>query len=189
MYLHLSKIKLLIFLNLQIIFESSYCGSYIPKDAGTCTHFTNSQEICCFLRGAFNGQYHSMCYPFSRATYYKLGRSVKINGFTYRLDCGSKRGATCGDVVNPKTYNDCGVYSNKKNSCCLYSYYANSTVNETNCVWLGTSDIGIITYYKTVNDTGTSDGTYLSSLQVICDSKFLWVNFGILALCFIGLVL
>ena len=77
----------------------------------------------------------------------------------------------------------------KKNSCCFYSYYANSTVNETNCVWLGTSDIGIITYYKTVNDSATSDGTYLSSLQVICDSKFLWVNFGILALCFIGLVL
>ena len=93
----------------------SYCGSYIPKDEGTCRHYTNLTEICCFLRGAFNGQYHSMCYPFSRATYYKLGRSVKINGFTYRLDCGSKRGATCGNVVNPKNYKDCGVYSNKKN--------------------------------------------------------------------------
>ena len=177
--------KSLIFLYITLSpILSSYCGSYIPKDESTCTHYTNSEQICCFLRGAFNGQYHSMCYPFNRATYYKLGRSVKINGFTYRLDCGSKRGATCGNVVNPKNYKDCGVYSNKKNSCCYYSYYANSTSNETNCVWLGNSDIGIIAYTKEVNQSNGKK--YNSSLTVICNGKFLKWDFWIFFLGFLA---
>ena len=159
---------------LILIFEKSkesYCGSYIPKDETTCGQYTNSTEICCFLRGAFNGQYHSMCYPFSRATYYKLATNVKINGFTYRLNCGNQRGASCGKVFNPKSYKDCGVYSNKGNSCCYYSYYANSTNNDTNCVWLGTSDVGIISYRKVITQNDGSN--YTSSLNVICDGCFL----------------
>ena len=177
----------LIFFLILIIKKSneSYCGSYIPKDEGTCRHYTNLTEICCFLRGAFNGQYHSMCYPFSRATYYKLGRYVKINGFTYRLDCGNQRGASCGDVFNPRSYKDCGVYSNKGNSCCFYSYYANSTNNDTNCVWLGTSDIGVISYRKVITQNDGSNFT--SSLNVICFGNFIKVNFLFL-LFFWGLI-
>ena len=58
---------------------ASYCGSYIPYNGDSCWQYTNSSSICCFLRGNFEGNYHTMCYPFSRDIYYKMSRSVKIN--------------------------------------------------------------------------------------------------------------
>ncbi len=142
---------------------SSYCGSYIPKNAGTCTQYTNSSHICCFLRGSFQGYYHSMCFPFTREIYYKMGRSVKVNGYTYRLDCGEQRGALCGEVINPIMYKDCSVYSTSSNSCCFYEYRFKTEYedheewdSDTNCLWLGTSAIGVMEY---------------RNLRVICSSQ------------------
>ena len=157
---------LLIFLIFSIIkyISSSYCGSYIPYDGSSCFQYTNESSICCFLRGNFEGNYHTMCYPFSRDIYYKMSRKVKINGYTYSVDCGSSRGTLCGDVVNPVSYKDCSIYSTKSNSCCFYKYYYKSGDNlseyeeETNCVWLGTGDIGEMSY---------------KNLQIICEEKIL----------------
>ena len=101
---------------------SSYCGSYIPKDESTCDKFTNSTSICCYLQGNFDGAPHSLCYPFERDFYYSLSRTVSLNSFRYKLNCGQKRGALCGQVVNPVTYKDCSIFSKSKNSCCFYTY-------------------------------------------------------------------
>ena len=144
---------------------SSYCGSYIPYDGSSCFQYTNQTSICCFLRGNFEGNYHTMCYPFQRTYYYKMSRQVKINGYTYSVDCGDSRGTLCGDVVNPVNYKDCSIYSKSDNSCCFYKYtyktLDNKTETETNCVWLGTGDIGEMSYKK---------------LQIICQGKFLMKN-------------
>ena len=132
---------------------NSYCGSYIPYDGSSCFQYTNSSSICCFLRGNFEGNYHTMCYPFSRDIYYKMSRTVKINGYSFSVDCGSSRGTLCGDIVNPVSYKDCSIYSKSDNSCCFYKYtYKNPDETEwqteTNCVWLGTGDIGEMSYNK-----------------------------------------
>ena len=147
--------------------SSSYCGSYIPYDGSSCFQYTNESSICCFLRGNFEGNYHTMCYPFNRSIYYKMSRQVKINGYLYSVDCGESRGTLCGDVVNPVSYKDCSIYSKSDNSCCFYRYFykpdENSTEyeEETNCVWLGTSDIGEMSYKR---------------LQIICGSKIIIFN-------------
>ena len=146
--------------------NSSYCGSYIPYDGSSCWQYTNATSICCFLRGNFEGNYHTMCYPFSRDLYYKMSRKVKINGYTYELNCGTSRGLLCGDVVDPISYKDCSIYSTKDNSCCFYKYvyrdHGKDTYTEdTNCVWLGTSDIGQMSFNK---------------LTIICNNKYLYVN-------------
>ena len=158
---------LLIFSIINYI-SSSYCGSYIPYDGSSCFQYTNESSICCFLRGNFEGNYHTMCYPFSRDIYYKMSRKVKINGYTYSVDCGTSRGTLCGDVVNPVNYKDCSIYSKKDNSCCFYKYYYRSTEDndteleeETNCVWLGTGDIGEMSYKR---------------LQIICGEKIMKLN-------------
>ena len=145
---------------------SSYCGSYIPYNGDSCWQYTNATSICCFLRGNFEGNYHTMCYPFSRDIYYKMSRSVKINGYHYELDCGKGRGTLCGEVVNPVNYKDCSIYSTKTNSCCFYKYrYKNpgddNYIEDTNCVWLGTSDIGEMSYNK---------------LTLICYNRYLYIN-------------
>ena len=141
---------------------SSYCGSYIPKDESTCDQFTNSSYICCFLTGNYEGLISSKCYPFFREDYYKLKREIEINGYVYKLDCGTKRGALCGEVVDPISYKDCGIYSKKGNSCCFYQYD-----DTANCVWLGTSDIGVMEY---------------RGLKVICSGGYLKLSFGYLIL-------
>ncbi len=133
--------------------STSYCGSYIPYDASSCYQYTNSSSICCYLRGNFEGSYHSMCYPFSRDIYYKMSRSVKINGYKFSLDCGMSRGTLCGEVVNPINYKDCAIYSTSDNSCCIYTYKYKNEGDEDyqedrNCVWLGTADIGEMKYQK-----------------------------------------
>ena len=102
-----------------------------------------------------------MCYPFSRDIYYKMSRTVKINGYSFSVDCGNSRGTLCGDIVNPVSYKDCSIYSTSSNSCCFYKYTykkpktdkeKNTTEEEweteTNCVWLGTGDIGEMSYNK-----------------------------------------
>ena len=104
-----------------------------------------------------------MCYPFSRDIYYKMSRTVKINGYSFSVDCGTSRGTLCGDIVNPVSYKDCSIYSNSGNSCCFYKYmYKNPDEDdwqtETNCVWLGTGDIGEMSYNK---------------LTIICSNKFI----------------
>ena len=146
--------------------SSSYCGSYIPYDGESCFQYTNESSICCFLRGNLEGNYHTMCYPFSRDIYYKMSRKVRINGYTYSVDCGDSRGTLCGDVVNPVSYKDCSIYSTSGNSCCFYKYYYKVDENdtyeeETNCVWLGTGDIGEMSYKR---------------LQIICGEKILKFN-------------
>ena len=147
--------------------SSSYCGSYIPYDGSSCFQYTNESSICCFLRGNFEGNYHTMCYPFDRDIYYKMSRQVKINGYLYSVDCGESRGTLCGDVVNPVNYKDCSIYSKKDNSCCFYRYFYKSSENdtefqeETNCVWLGTGDIGEMSYKR---------------LQIICEENFIFFN-------------
>ena len=156
-------LMILIFSIIKYI-SSSYCGSYIPYDGSSCFQYTNESSICCFLRGNFEGNYHTMCYPFSRDIYYKMSRKVKINGYTYSVDCGDSRGTLCGDVVNPVSYKDCSIYSKSGNSCCFYKYYYKADENdtkyeeETNCVWLGTGDIGEMSYKR---------------LQIICDEKIM----------------
>ncbi len=82
-----------------------------------------------------------------------MSRTVKINGYSFSVDCGTSRGTLCGDIVNPVSYKDCSIYSKKGNSCCFYKYmYKNSEdedyQTETNCVWLGTGDIGEMSYNK-----------------------------------------
>ncbi len=155
-----------IFLLIKYI-SSSYCGSYIPYDGDSCFQYTNESSICCFLRGNFEGNYHTMCYPFDRSIYYKMSRQVKINGYLYSVDCGESRGTLCGDVVNPVSYKDCSIYSKSDNSCCFYKYYYKLTntsdeyEEETNCVWLGTGDIGEMSYKR---------------LQVICGAKITLFN-------------
>ena len=162
--------------------SSSYCGSYIPYDGSSCFQYTNESSICCFLRGNFEGNYHTMCYPFNREIYYKMSRKVKINGYTYSVDCGESRGTLCGDVVNPVNYKDCSIYSKSDNSCCFYKYYYKTDNEskdwevETNCVWLGTGDIGEMSYKR---------------LQIICGDyimKFNKINI-IFALILFGLIL
>lgn len=111
---------------------TSYCGSYIPKDESTCDRFTNNTYICCHLTGHLSGAYHIMCYPFSREDYYKMSRTVGINGYDYKLNCGTRRSASCGKVVDPKSYKDCGIASTSKNSWCYYRYQ-----NTANWVMLG----------------------------------------------------
>lgn len=152
--LHLSHLVIVILLIGYQKINNSYCGSYIPQGEGTCDQFTNDEEICCYLRGKFEGAYFSQCYPFNRTEYYTLGRTIDLNGYEFTLDCGQKRGALCGQVVNPINYQDCGIYSTKKNSCCYYRYKTT-----TNCVWLGTPDIG--RYYDKEHD-----------LEVICRTTF-----------------
>ena len=159
-------LKYIIFSFLISMSISSYCGSYIPYDGSSCFQYTNSSSICCFLRGNFEGNYHTMCYPFSRDIYYKMSRTVKINGYSFSVDCGSSRGTLCGDIVNPVSYKDCSIYSKSDNSCCFYKYmYKNPDDDdwqtETNCVWLGTGDIGEMSYNK---------------LTIICSSKYLRMN-------------
>ena len=68
---------LLLFLH-QVL-SQSYCGSYLPKDEGTCDKYTNTTFICCHLTGHLFGTVQSMCYPFSREDYYKMSRSISIN--------------------------------------------------------------------------------------------------------------
>ena len=158
--------SIILFLYLFQIYNNSYCGSYIPNNGGSCWQYTNTTSICCFLRGNFEGNYHTMCYPFSRDIYYKMSRSVKINGYLYKLDCGDSRGLLCGDVVDPVSYKDCSIYSTKDNSCCFYRYRykdpgSDEYTEDTNCVWLGTSDIGEMSYNK---------------LTVICTEKFLYLR-------------
>ena len=159
-------LMILIFSIIKYI-SSSYCGSYIPYDGSSCFQYTNESSICCFLRGNFDGNYHTMCYPFSRDIYYKMSRKVKINGYTYSVDCGTSRGTLCGDVVNPVSYKDCSIYSKSGNSCCFYKYYYKADENdtkyeeETNCVWLGTGDIGEMSYKR---------------LQIICGEKIMKFN-------------
>lgn len=165
-------LSFIFFIFLLKYISSSYCGSYIPYDASSCYQYTNSSSICCFLRGNFEGSYHTMCYPFSRDIYYKMSRSVKINGYSFNLDCGTSRGTLCGDVVDPKSYKDCAIFSTSKNSCCLYIYkYKNPQDEEysedRNCVWLGTSDIGEMSYNK---------------LTVICGTCFNKINKVVLVL-------
>ena len=131
----------------------SYCGSYIPNNGGSCWQYTNATSICCFLRGNFEGNYHTMCYPFSRDIYYKMSRSVKINGYSYQLDCGKSRGILCGDVVDPVSYKDCSIFSTSSNSCCFYRYQykdpgSDNFIEDTNCVWLGTPDVGEMSFNK-----------------------------------------
>ena len=160
------KNGILIFIIYSSLFPfilNSYCGSYIPYDGSSCFQYTNSSSICCFLRGNFEGNYHTMCYPFSRDIYYKMSRTVKINGYSFSVDCGTSRGTLCGDIVNPVSYKDCSIYSKSDNSCCFYKYmYKNPDEEEwsteTNCVWLGTGDIGEMSYNK---------------LTLICFSNFL----------------
>ena len=147
---------------------SSYRGSYIPKDESTCDKFTNSTSICCYLQGNFDGAPHSLCYPFERDFYYSLSRTVSLNSFRYKLNCGQKRGALCGQVVNPVTYKDCSIFSKSKNSCCFYTYK-----NTTNCVWLGTSSIGEMKY---------KDLTIICKGVVNRISKFLLTIIGIVLL-------
>lgn len=89
---------LLLFLH-QVL-SQSYCGSYLPKDESTCDKYTN----------------------------YKMSRSISINNYDFKLKCGSTRGASCGQIVNPITYKDCSIYSKKDNSCCYYKYQ-----KQTNC--------------------------------------------------------
>ena len=156
-------LKYIIFILLISMSLSSYCGSYIPYDGSSCFQYTNSSSICCFLRGNFEGNYHTMCYPFSRDIYYKMSRTVKINGYSFSVDCGNSRGTLCGDIVNPVSYKDCSIYSKSDNSCCFYRYmYKNPDdtewQTETNCVWLGTGDIGEMSYNK---------------LTIICSSKYI----------------
>lgn len=135
----LSILSFLLFFSLS--HQESYCGSYLPKDESTCDKYTNTSHICCHLTGKLYGTIQQMCYPFSREDYYKMSRSVGINGFDYKLKCGQTRGAACGDIVNPRTYKDCSMHSVSKNSCCYYSYKGT-----TNCVWLGKSDVGTMKY-------------------------------------------
>ena len=152
----------IIFICLLKCITNSYCGSYIPYDWSSCFQYTNATSICCFLRGNFEGNYHTMCYPFSRDIYYKMSRTVRINGYSFSVDCGSSRGTLCGDIVNPVSYKDCSIYSKSGNSCCFYKYmYKNPDdpewQTETNCVWLGTGDIGEMSYNK---------------LTIICSSNY-----------------
>lgn len=158
---------ILLFLFFPQFILCSYCGSYIPFSPRSCYEYTNVTSICCHLRGNFAGSPHSMCYPFSRDIYYKMGRSVKINGYKFDIDCGESRGTLCGSVVNPKSYKDCGIFSKKDNSCCFYSYqYKNpgddDYSEETNCVWLGTGDVGEMSYNK---------------LKIICSINYVKINF------------
>ena len=176
-------ILLILFISLFESIVNSYCGSYIPYDGDSCFQYTNSSSICCFLRGNFEGNYHTMCYPFSRDIYYKMSRTVKINGYSFSVDCGSSRGTLCGDIVNPVSYKDCSIYSTSSNSCCFYKYtYKNPKTSEdeedeweteTNCVWLGTGDIGEMSYNK---------------LTIICSSNFIKFNTISLFLLFIILL-
>ena len=176
-------ILLILFISLFESIINSYCGSYIPYDGDSCFQYTNSSSICCFLRGNFEGNYHTMCYPFSRDIYYKMSRTVKINGYSFSVDCGSSRGTLCGDIVNPVSYKDCSIYSTSSNSCCFYKYtYKNPKTSEdeedeweteTNCVWLGTGDIGEMSYNK---------------LTIICSSNFIKFNTISLFLLFIILL-
>ena len=136
---------------------SSYCGSYLPKDSSTCDKFDTTDKICCHLQGNFNGAPHSMCYPFSRDIYYSLSRSIELNGYRYKLNCGIKRGTSCGQIVNPQSYKDYSISSKKSNSCCFYRYKT-----QTNCVWLGTSDVGTMQY---------------KDLLVICSGNYLKFSF------------
>ena len=176
-------ILLILFISLFESIINSYRGSYIPYDGDSCFQYTNSSSICCFLRGNFEGNYHTMCYPFSRDIYYKMSRTVKINGYSFSVDCGSSRGTLCGDIVNPVSYKDCSIYSTSSNSCCFYKYtYKNPKTSEdeedeweteTNCVWLGTGDIGEMSYNK---------------LTIICSSNFIKFNTISLFLLFIILL-
>ena len=141
---------------LHKVLTDSYCGSYLPKDESTCDKYANTTYICCHLTGHLFGTVQSMCYPFSREDYYKMSRSISINNYDFKLKCGSTRGASCGQIVNPISYKDCSIYSKKDNSCCYYKYQ-----KQTNCVWLGKSDIGTMKY---------------KDLLVICEGRYGKIN-------------
>ena len=158
-------ISLYIFTIYLVIYKrvnNSYCGSYIPYSQGTCDSFTNDTYICCYLSGKYEGYYFNQCYPFERKEYYKLTRTIYFNGYEFSLDCGKGRGALCGDVVNPVSYQDCGIYSTKGNSCCFYKYKTT-----TNCVWLGSPDIGTFVDTK-------------ANITVICSMNFIKMNILVL---------
>lgn len=157
--MHISKTTLLFLITTISLLSktsSSYCGSYLPEGEGSCDQFTNSTFICCYLTGKLLGTFQNMCYPFDRESYYRMSRSVEINGYKYKLDCGQSRGASCGQIVNPVSYKDCGLYSTSGNSCCFYKYQ-----RQTNCVWLGKSKIGSMVY---------------KDLTVICKGSFIHLS-------------
>ena len=171
----LSFFFVFIAMNIIKFINNSYCGSYIPYDGSSCFQYTNSSSICCFLRGNFEGNYHTMCYPFSRDIYYKMSRTVKINGYSFSVNCGNSRGTLCGDIVDPVSYKDCSIYSKSGNSCCFYKYKYKTMGEwrtETNCVWLGTGDIGEMSY---------------KNLQIICYQKYMKLS-SILIILFLLLI-
>ena len=159
----------LLLLFIHQVLSASYCGSYLPKDESTCDKYINTTYICCHLTSHLFGTVQSMCSPFSREDYYKMSRTISINNYDFKLKCGSTRGASCGQIVNPISYKDCSIYSKKSNSCCYYKYQ-----KQTNCVWLGKSDVGTMKYKE---------------LLVICEGSFNTLNiYAILLLMLLSIV-
>ena len=72
-------------------------------------------------------------------------------------------------TTNPITYKDCSIFSKKDNSCCYYKYQ-----KQTNCVWLGKSDVGTMRY---------------KDLLVICQGRYSKINiFAIVLLILMSIV-
>lgn len=148
--------------------SSSVCGSYFPKDSSECLPSTNSTHFCCFAQTIALGIFTNMCWPISRSNYLQLDNVINIDGFSYNLDCGGFTGATCGTITVPQSYQDCAQFSTDTNSCCFYKYK-----NDANCVWLGTPNIGTLSY---------------NGLEVVCVGSFVRINYFVVLLFFVFLL-
>ena len=139
---HLIKILLLFFFNFSYADDTiSMCGTFIAKDINSCTMYSTSSQYCCYLTTFSNHFYSKMCYPILVQDYLNLNNVLNLGGYNYTIDCGNFIGSTCGTIMTPMSYKDCSQASLKDNSCC-YVIYKGST----SCVWLGTGDIGDVTY-------------------------------------------
>ena len=120
---------------------NSLCGSYVPKDITSCTLYSTDSNYCCYLRTFSNSFYSYMCYSLKPSEYINLNNKINLGGFEYEINCGNTIGTICGSITNPYSFKDCGMSSQKDNTCCYMEYQG-----ITNCVWLGSGYKGKVEY-------------------------------------------
>jgi hypothetical protein len=147
---------ILLYLNL-VICQKGECGSFLPQDLGSCSIYSNKDDLCCFLTTYNNNFYSSICYPIKATKYLYLDNKISLGGINYSVDCGRFTGTKCGTIDNPINFRDCSISSLSYNSCCFMKYD-----DSTSCVWLGNPNTGEI----------ISNG-----ITLICSAGYYYFNF------------
>lgn len=109
------------------------CGppNYFPEGPEDCVGFSNSTNVCCFLRLLDAPADYQMCYSMNKTSVTAIMSNGKL---TYLVDCtgvpdydklfpleACKESYTACGVQNPMTAGDCWRYSSSKGACCIVS--------------------------------------------------------------------